>query len=100
MDTRVAIAATPVSLLRSFVPVKSGNGKRRASMTTEYIEAYAMEEQDQIFVNGSVYKMYVGIDPTDEGYRFRLIDEEGDVRYLTVEDTEKLPLVVDILAQV
>ena len=68
-------------------------------MTTEYIEAYAMEEQDQIFVNGSVYRV-VGIDPTDEGYRFRLIDEEGDVRYLTVEDTEKLPLVVDILAQV
>jgi len=99
MDTRVAIAATPVSLLRSFVPVKSGNGKRRASMTTEYIEAYAMEEQDQIFVNGSVYRV-VGIDPTDEGYRFRLIDEEGDVKYLTVEDTEKLPLVVDILAQV
>ena len=68
-------------------------------MTTEYIEAYAMEEQDQIFVNGSVYRV-VGIDPTDEGYRFRLIDEEGDVKYLTVEDTEKLPLVVDILAEV
>jgi hypothetical protein len=68
-------------------------------MTTERIEAYALEEQDQIFVNGSVYRV-VGIDPTDEGYRFRLIDEEGDVRYLTVEDTEKLPLVVDILAEV
>jgi len=68
-------------------------------MTIERIEAYALEEQDQIFVNGSVYRV-VGIDPTDEGYRFRLIDEEGDVKYLTVEDTEKLPLVVDILAQV
>lgn len=68
-------------------------------MTTEFIEAYAMEEQDQIFVNGSVYRV-VGIDPTDEGYRFRLIDEEGDVRYLTVEDTKKLPLVVDNLAEV
>jgi hypothetical protein len=75
---------------------KSNGGKK---MTTERIEAYALEEQDQIFVNGSVYRV-VGIDPTDEGYRFRLIDEEGDVRYLTVEDTEKLPLVVDILAQV
>jgi hypothetical protein len=68
-------------------------------MTIERIEAYAMEEQDQIFVNGSVYRV-VSIDPTDEGYRFRLIDEEGDVKYLTVEDTEKLPLVVDNLAQV
>ena len=68
-------------------------------MTIERIEAYAMEEQDQIFINGSVYRV-VGIDPTDEGYRFRLIDEEGDVKYLTVEDTEKLPLVVDNLAQV
>jgi hypothetical protein len=68
-------------------------------MTIERIEAYALEEQDQIFVNGFVYRV-VGIDPTDEGYRFRLIDEEGDVKYLTVEDTEKLPLVVDILAQV
>ena len=36
MDTRVAIAATPVSLLRSFVPVKSGNGKRRARMSTKF----------------------------------------------------------------
>jgi hypothetical protein len=68
-------------------------------MTIERIEAYALEEQDQIFVNGFVYRV-VGIDPTDEGYRFRLIDEEGDVKYLTVEDTKKLPLVVDILAQV
>jgi hypothetical protein len=68
-------------------------------MTTEFIEAYAMEEQDQIFVNGSVYRV-VGIDATDEGYRFRLVDEEGDVRYLTVEDTKKLPLVVDNLAEV
>lgn len=68
-------------------------------MTTEFIEAYAMEEQDQIFVNGSVYRV-VGIDATDEGYRFRLIDEEGDVRYLTVEDTKKLPLVIDNLTEV
>jgi hypothetical protein len=68
-------------------------------MTTEFIEAYAMEEQDQIFVNGSVYRV-VGIEATDEGYRFRLVDEEGDVRYLTVEDTKKLPLVVDNLAEV
>ena len=68
-------------------------------MTTERIEAYALEEQDQIFVNGSFYRV-IGIDPTDEGYRFRLIDEEGDVKYLTVEDTEKLPVVIDFLAQV
>ena len=68
-------------------------------MTTERIEAYAMEEQDQIFVNGSVYRV-VGIDPTDEGYRFRLIDEEGDVKYLTVEDTEKLPVVIDFLSAI
>jgi hypothetical protein len=68
-------------------------------MTTEFIEAYAMEEQDQIFVNGSVYRV-VGIEATDEGYRFRLVDEEGHVRYLTVEDTKKLPLVVDNLAEV
>ena len=68
-------------------------------MTTERIEAYALEEQDQIFVNGSVYRV-VGIDPTDEGYRFRLIDEEGDVKYLTVEDTIKLPVVIDNLSAI
>ena len=68
-------------------------------MTVERIEAYALEEQDQIFVNGSVYRV-VGIDPTDEGYRFRLIDEEGDVKYLTVEDTEKLPVVIDFLSAI
>jgi hypothetical protein len=75
---------------------KSNGGKK---MTIERIEAYALEEQDQIFVNGLVYRV-VGIDPTDEGYRFRLIDEEGDVRYLTVEDTEKLPVVIDILSAI
>jgi hypothetical protein len=69
------------------------------SMTTERIEAYALEEQDQIFVNGSMYRV-VGIDATDEGYRFRLIDEEGDVRYLTIEDTIKVPVVIDTLAEV
>ena len=69
------------------------------AMTIERIEAYALEEQDQIFVNGSVYRV-VGIDPTDEGYRFRLIDEEGDVKYLTVEDTEKLPVVIDFLSAI
>jgi hypothetical protein len=69
------------------------------AMTTERIEAYALEEQDQIFVNGSVYRV-VGIDATDEGYRFRLIDEEGDVRYLTIEDTIKVPVVIDTLAEV
>ena len=68
-------------------------------MTTERIEAYALEEQDQIFVNGSVYRV-VGIDTTDEGYRFRLIDEEGDVKYLTVEDATKVPVVIDTLAEV
>ena len=68
-------------------------------MTTERIEAYALEEQDQIFVNGSVYRV-VGIEPNDEGYRFRLIDEEGDVRYLTIEDTIKVPVVIDTLAEV
>ncbi len=68
-------------------------------MTTERIEAYALEEQDQIFVNGSVYRV-VGIEPNDEGYRFRLIDEEGDVRYLTIEDTIKVPVVIDFLAEV
>ena len=68
-------------------------------MTTERIEAYALEEQDQIFVNGSMYRV-VGIDATDEGYRFRLIDEEGDVRYLTIEDTIKVPVVIDTLAEV
>jgi hypothetical protein len=68
-------------------------------MTVERIEAYALEEQDQIFVNGFVYRV-VGIDPTDEGYRFRLIDEEGYVKYLTVEDATKVPVVIDTLAEV
>jgi len=68
-------------------------------MTTEYVEAYAMEENDQIMVNGQIYKV-ARVEPVDEGYRFLLCDEEGEAGYLTVEDTKKLPLVVDILAQV
>jgi hypothetical protein len=68
-------------------------------MTTEYIEAYAMEEGDQIFANGQVYRV-ASIEATDDGYRFLLCDEEGEAGYLFVEDTKKLPLVIDILAEV
>lgn len=68
-------------------------------MTTERMEAYALEEQDQIFVNGQIYRV-VQIDPIDFGYRFHLVDDEGEQSIMVIEDTEKVPLVVDTLAEV
>ena len=63
-------------------------------MTTERMEAYALEEQDLIFVNGQVYRV-IAITPTDEGYRFQLADEEGNLASMVIEDTTKVPVVID-----
>ena len=68
-------------------------------MTTEKMEAYALEEQDQIFVNGQIYRV-VRIDPIDFGYRFHLVDDEGNQSSMEIGDTIKVPMVIDTLAEV
>ena len=68
-------------------------------MTTERMEAYALEEHDQIFVNGQIYRV-VGIDAIDFGYRFHLVDDEGNQSSMEIGDTIKVPVVIDNLAEV
>jgi len=63
------------------------------------MEAYTLEEHDQIFVNGQIYRV-VRIDPIDFGYRFHLVDEEGNQASMEIEDTAKVPMVVDTFAEV
>lgn len=68
-------------------------------MTTERMEAYAIEDGDHIYVNGQLYRVFdVGV--SDDGYIFNLVDEEGNRATLCVEDTKKIPVVVDTLAEV
>lgn len=68
-------------------------------MTTERMEAYSIEEGDQIYVNYTIYRVNeVGI--SDDGYLFMLVDEEGNRATLCVEDTKKIPVVIDTLAEV
>lgn len=68
-------------------------------MTTESMEAYTLEEHDQIFINGQIYRV-IGIDAIDFGYRFHLVDEEGNQASMEIEDTVKVPMVVDTLAEI
>jgi hypothetical protein len=63
------------------------------------MEAYCLEEQDQILVNGEVYRV-IGIEPTDEGYSFQLVSEEGSIHTLAIADTIKVPVVIDNMAEV
>ena len=68
-------------------------------MTTERMEAYAIEGGDHIYVNGQLYRVFdVGI--SDDGYIFNIVDEEGNRATLCVEDTKKIPVVIDTLAEV
>ena len=68
-------------------------------MTTERMEAYAIENGDQIYVNYTVYRV-VEVGASDDGYVFILVDEEGNRASMTVEDTKKIPVVIDTLAEV
>ena len=68
-------------------------------MTTEKMEAYALEGQDKIFFNGQIYRV-VRIDRIDFGYRFHLVDDEGNQASMEIGDTIKVPMVIDTLAEV
>ena len=75
------------------------HGLGECSVTTERMEAYSIEVGDQIYVNYTIYRVFdVGI--SDDGYIFNLIDEEGNRATLCAEDTKKIPVVIDILAEV
>ena len=70
-------------------------------MTTERMEAYSLEINDQILIGGNVYKIY-DIDEleTPDQILFYIVDEEGISHKIRVNDYANLPVVIDNLAQV
>ena len=70
-------------------------------MTTERIEAYALEIGDQILIGGNVYRIY-DIDDLDtpDQTLFYIVDEEGISHKIRVNDYANLPVVIDILSEV
>ena len=70
-------------------------------MTTERMEAYSLEINDQILIGDNVYKIY-DIDELDtpDQILFYIVDEEGISHKIRVNDYTNLPVVIDNLAQV
>ena len=70
-------------------------------MTTERMEAYSLEINDQILIGGNVYKIY-DIDELDtpDQILFYIVDEEGIGHKIWVNDYANLPVVIDTLAEV
>jgi hypothetical protein len=71
-------------------------------MTTERIEAYALEHGDQILIGQDVYRIYEIHDDQDEPNEilFYIVDEEGISHKIRCDDMTKLPVVIDNLAEV
>ena len=70
-------------------------------VTTERMEAYSLEINDQILIGDNVYKIY-DIDELDtpDQILFYIVDEEGISHKIRVSDYTNLPVVIDNLAQV
>ena len=69
-------------------------------MTTERMEAYCLEMHDQILIGNDVYKIYDISDEAPDQIIFFIVDEEGIRHKIKVHEDTKLPVVIDILAQV
>lgn len=68
-------------------------------MTTERMEAYCLEEGDQLLIGDDVYRIYE-IHDADGDYLFYIVDEEGIRHRITTAPQTKLPVVIDTLAEV
>ena len=70
-------------------------------MTTERMEAYALEIGDQVLIGGNVYRIYDidNLDTPDQTL-FYIVDEEGISHKISVNDYTSLPVVIDNLAEV
>jgi hypothetical protein len=69
-------------------------------MTTEMYEAYSIEEGDTVFLNSQTFYVQI-IEPHDANSSvFWLVDDEGFQKSTVIEDTKKLPVVIDTLAEV
>jgi len=69
-------------------------------VTTERMEAYCLEVHDQILIGQDVYKIYDISDEAPDQIIFFIVDEEGIRHKIQVDESTKLPLVIDILAEV
>lgn len=68
-------------------------------MTTDLMEAFSLEEGDQILVNGDVYRIVDIEDGDSLDYRFVLVDEEGYRRHIEAESQKKFRLILDTLTE-
>lgn len=69
-------------------------------MTTDLIEAWSLEEGDQIVCQGNVYKIIEIFDGIDRDYAFHLVDEEGFRKTLEADGSTKFRLVLDNLVPI
>ena len=70
-------------------------------MSTDLMEAWSLEEGDQIVINDEVYKIVeIGLGMIDEHYRLYVVDEEGYSRTIETTGEKKFRLVLDNLAEV
>ena len=69
-------------------------------MTTERMEAYCLEMHDQILIGEDVYKIYDIYNENEDEILFYVVDEEGIRHKIRVNETAKLPVVIDNLSQV
>jgi hypothetical protein len=63
-------------------------------MTTQKMEAYCLEEGDQILIGENIY-LITEVDTADSGYLLKMVDEEGYQRSIVVADTTKVPVIID-----
>ena len=68
-------------------------------MTTERMEAFCLEEGDQIVIGEDVYRIY-DIHDADGDYLFYIVDEEGIRHKVRTTPQTKLPVVIDNPAEV
>jgi len=68
-------------------------------MTTENMEAFCLEEGDQIIIGEDVYRIY-DIHDEEGDYLFYIVDEEGIRHKVRTTPQTKLPVVIDNLSQV
>lgn len=69
-------------------------------MTTDLMEVFSLEAGDQIYIQGSVYKIIDIEDGDVLDYRLIVADEEGYRRFIEAESTKKFRLVLDNLASI
>jgi hypothetical protein len=69
-------------------------------MTTERMEAYCLEIHDQILIGQDVYKIYDISDEAPDQIIFFIVDEEGIRHKIHVDESAKLPVVIDILSAI